>query len=84
MCLDPEMAHDGSDDLHPVHLHRHTFELTSVAGQPTAGVMKDVAMLGGYQTMEVDFTADQPGLTLFHCNMQLHMDFGFMGLFETT
>jgi FtsP/CotA-like multicopper oxidase with cupredoxin domain len=75
---------NASDDLHPMHLHRHTFELTSVAGQPIAGVMKDVAMLGGYQTMEVDFTADQPGLTLFHCHMQLHMDFGFMGLFETT
>ncbi len=75
---------NGSDDLHPMHLHRHSFELTNIAGQPTAGVMKDVAMLGGYQTMEVDFTADQPGLTLFHCHMQLHMDFGFMGLFETT
>jgi FtsP/CotA-like multicopper oxidase with cupredoxin domain len=75
---------NASDDLHPMHLHRHTFELTSIAGQPTAGVMKDVAMLGGYQTMEIDFTADQPGLTLFHCHMQLHMDFGFMGLFETT
>jgi FtsP/CotA-like multicopper oxidase with cupredoxin domain len=75
---------NASDDLHPMHLHRHTFELTNIAGQPIAGVMKDVAMLGGYQTMEVDFTADQPGLTLFHCHMQLHMDFGFMGLFETT
>ena len=75
---------NASDDLHPIHLHRHTFELTNIAGQPTAGVMKDVAMLGGYQTMEVDFTANQPGLTLFHCHMQLHMDFGFMGLFETT
>jgi FtsP/CotA-like multicopper oxidase with cupredoxin domain len=75
---------NASDDLHPMHLHRHSFELTSVAGQPTAGVMKDVAMLGGYQTMEVDFTADQPGLSLFHCHMQLHMDFGFMGLFDTT
>ena len=75
---------NASDDLHPMHLHRHTFELTNIAGHPTAGVMKDVAMLGGYQTMEADFTADQPGLTLFHCHMQLHMDFGFMGLFETT
>ena len=75
---------NASDDIHPMHLHRHSFELTSIAGRPTAGLLKDVAMLGGYQTMEVDFTADQPGLTLFHCHMQLHMDFGFMGLFETT
>ena len=48
----------------------------------TAGIMKDVAMLGGYQEVEVDFAADNPGLTLFHCHQQLHMDFGFMALFD--
>ena len=42
--------------------------------------MKDVVMVGGYQEVEVDFTADNPGLTLFHCHQQLHMDFGFMTL----
>ena len=73
---------NASDDIHPVHLHRHSFELTRVAGQATSGVMKDVAMLGGYQEMEADFVADNPGLTLFHCHQQLHMDFGFMALFE--
>src|SRR5258708_29130575 len=74
--------HNASDDIHPVHLHRHSFELTKLAGIPTAGVMKDVVMVGGYQEVEVDFTADNPGLTLFHCHQQLHMDFGFMTLFD--
>ena len=32
--------------------------------------------------LEIDFTADDPGLTLFHCHQQLHMDFGFMTLFD--
>jgi FtsP/CotA-like multicopper oxidase with cupredoxin domain len=73
---------NASDDIHPVHLHRHSFELTNVAGRSTAGVMKDVVMLGGYQEIEVDFTANNPGLTLFHCHQQLHMDFGFMALFD--
>ena len=73
---------NASDDIHPMHLHRHTFELTKIAGRPTAGVMKDVAMLGGYQEMEVDFMANSQGLSLFHCHMQLHMDFGFMALFD--
>jgi FtsP/CotA-like multicopper oxidase with cupredoxin domain len=73
---------NASDDIHPIHLHRHSFELTRIAGLPTAGVMKDVVMLGGYQEMEFDFTADNPGLTLFHCHQQLHMDFGFMTLFD--
>jgi FtsP/CotA-like multicopper oxidase with cupredoxin domain len=73
---------NASDDIHPMHLHRHSFELTRIAGVATAGVMKDVVMLGGYQEMELDFTADNPGLTLFHCHQQLHMDFGFMTLFD--
>ena len=73
---------NASDDIHPIHLHRHSFELTRIAGQPTSGVMKDVVMLGGYQEIEVDFIANNPGLTLFHCHQQLHMDFGFMALLE--
>jgi FtsP/CotA-like multicopper oxidase with cupredoxin domain len=73
---------NASDDIHPIHLHRHIFELTNVAGQRTSGIMKDVVMVGGYQTVEVDFVANNPGLTLFHCHQQLHMDFGFMTLFN--
>ena len=73
---------NASDDIHPMHVHRHSFELTKFAGKTTAGLIKDVVMLGGYQEVEVDFTADKPGLSLFHCHMQLHMDYGFMGLFD--
>jgi FtsP/CotA-like multicopper oxidase with cupredoxin domain len=73
---------NASDDIHPIHLHRHSFELTKLAGRTTSGVLKDVVMLGGYQEAEVDFVADNPGLTLFHCHQQLHMDFGFMTLFD--
>ena len=74
--------YNASDDIHPMHLHRHSFEITKIGGKHTSGIMKDVAMLGGFQEMEVDFVADNPGLTLFHCHMQLHMDFGFMALFD--
>jgi FtsP/CotA-like multicopper oxidase with cupredoxin domain len=73
---------NASDDIHPIHLHRHSFELTKLAGQTTAGIFKDVVMVGGYQEVEVSFLADNPGLTLFHCHQQLHMDFGFMTLFD--
>jgi FtsP/CotA-like multicopper oxidase with cupredoxin domain len=69
-----------SDDVHPVHLHRHSFELVKVAGKPTAGVMKDVVAVPSRKQVEVQFVADNPGLSLFHCHMQLHMDFGFMAL----
>jgi FtsP/CotA-like multicopper oxidase with cupredoxin domain len=73
---------NASDDIHPLHLHRHSFEVTRVGGKPTAGVTKDVVMLGGFQEIEFDFVADNPGLTLFHCHQQLHMDYGFMALFK--
>jgi len=74
--------HNASDDIHPIHLHRHSFELTKIFGKSSAGILKDVVMLGGYQEAEIDFVADNPGMTLFHCHQQLHMDFGFMTLFD--
>lgn len=73
---------NATDDIHPIHLHRHTFELTAIGARRFSGVRKDVVMLGRYQEMEIDVVADDPGLSLFHCHQQLHMDFGFMALFD--
>ncbi len=73
---------NASDDIHPVHLHRHSFEVVSIGGNPMAGPVKDTVMLGGYQEAAIQFVADNPGKTLFHCHQQLHMDFGFMTVFE--
>jgi FtsP/CotA-like multicopper oxidase with cupredoxin domain len=73
---------NASDDVHPIHLHRHVFEITRIAGRATSGVMKDVVMLGGYQEMDIEVVANNPGFTLFHCHQQLHMDFGFMALID--
>ena len=33
-----------SGDTHPLHLHRHTFEITNFAGTLTGGVHKDVVL----------------------------------------
>jgi FtsP/CotA-like multicopper oxidase with cupredoxin domain len=71
-----------SDDDHPVHLHRHTFELKNIAGKNTTGVLKDVVVVPSQKTVEVEFLADDPGATLFHCHNQMHMDFGFMAMFR--
>lgn len=73
---------NDTGDIHPLHLHRHTFEITSIGGKPMAGVKKDVVSVARKTTAAVDFVADNPGLTLFHCHMQLHMDYGFMQLLE--
>ena len=71
-----------TDDAHPVHLHRHMFELVDVNGKPTSGIMKDTVVVPTYGRVTVDLTADQPGLSLFHCHIQSHMDFGFKALFR--
>jgi FtsP/CotA-like multicopper oxidase with cupredoxin domain len=74
--------HNRSDDSHPLHLHRHRFELVELNGKPTAGIMKDTVIVPAYGRATVDLVADQPGLSLFHCHIQMHMDFGFMALFR--
>jgi len=89
---EPRLLHKGkryrlvldnqTDDAHPVHLHRNSFELTSVYGKPTAGILKDVVLVKGFRKIEVDFSPVMEGLTLFHCHQQLHMDYGFKLLFN--
>lgn len=73
-----------TDDPHSVHLHRNSFELVNVYGKPTGGVLKDVVLVKGYRKVEADVTPAMDGLTLFHCHQQLHMDYGFMLLFNVT
>ena len=83
---------NNSLDDHPLHLHRHSFELcslgTPLAAAPDAprkdirGIIKDVLLVDSQTRAEVEFTADNPGATLFHCHQQNHMDLGFMMLLD--
>lgn len=73
---------NGSGDQHPIHLHRHTFEITSIGDKQMSGLRKDVVNVMPLDTVEVDFVADNPGDTLWHCHQQLHMDYGFMQLIK--
>jgi FtsP/CotA-like multicopper oxidase with cupredoxin domain len=71
-----------TDDAHPLHLHRHVFELVEIYGKATAGLMKDTVVVPRFGRAVVEFVADQPGLSLFHCHIQQHMDYGFKALFR--
>jgi FtsP/CotA-like multicopper oxidase with cupredoxin domain len=72
-----------SMDNHPVHLHRHTFEVRQIDRSPELhGLLKDVVLAPAGLTTEIEFTANNPGLTLFHCHQQDHMDRGFMMVFR--
>jgi len=74
------LLNNNSGDVHPVHTHRHTFEVTKVGDKSMSGLMKDTLSMPRYSTAEIDFIADDPGPTFFHCHHQDHMDEGFAGL----
>ncbi len=87
-------APDFKIDIAPVTLDlspRHCLTTTAYYGQvPGAsaapeeigGIIKDVLLVDAQTRAEVEFTADNPGASLFHCHQQNHMDLGFMMLFE--
>jgi FtsP/CotA-like multicopper oxidase with cupredoxin domain len=76
------MFSNRSDDDHPLHFHRYSFELRSVNGKSVAGIVKDVAILRARGTLEAEFVPRELGLCLFHCHQQMHMDNGLKTLFE--
>ncbi len=71
---------NASGCAHPIHLHRHSFELKRIAQVPVSDLWKDTVNLGRYNSIEAEFLANNPGPSLFHCHQQLHMDYGFMQL----
>lgn len=89
---DPLIVRDGarhrwildnqSAEPHPVHLHRHRFEIVRFDGRPMSGLWKDVVTVPAWKQVEIDVLANQPGLALFHCHQQFHMDNGFMAMMQ--
>jgi FtsP/CotA-like multicopper oxidase with cupredoxin domain len=77
------VLNNQSADDHPMHLHRHTFEVCRVDDSGELyGLRKDVVLVRARSTAEIEFIADNPGRTLFHCHQQDHMDRGFMMVFR--
>jgi FtsP/CotA-like multicopper oxidase with cupredoxin domain len=73
---------NGSGDQHPMHIHRHSFEVVSIGDKKMSGLMKDVVNVMPLETVTVDMVANNPGDSLMHCHMQLHMDYGFMQMIK--
>jgi FtsP/CotA-like multicopper oxidase with cupredoxin domain len=72
------IMNNSSADQHPMHLHRHSFEVTQIGDKKLSGLIKDTVNVMPLDTVAIDFVANNPGDSLFHCHMQLHMDYGFM------
>jgi len=74
------LLHNGHEDGHPMHLHRHLFEVVKFGDKPVSGMFKDTVNVPRDQVVEVEFVADNPGPSLLHCHMQQHMDYGLKTL----
>jgi FtsP/CotA-like multicopper oxidase with cupredoxin domain len=69
-----------TDHGHPMHLHRHRFEIAQYGGKPAKGLFKDTINIRPNSVAELDFVANNPGPTLIHCHQAKHQDFGLMAL----
>ncbi|KAJ1815293.1 ferroxidase fet3, partial [Coemansia sp. RSA 2599] len=77
---------------HAMHLHGHSFQVTeygpagnsSLIGKPPAPVVRsgpypmrrDTFVVPAFQYARVRFLADNPGVWLFHCHMDIHFAMG--------
>ena len=57
---------------HPMHLHGHSFALTS----PSGTARKDTVNVLPGETVAVDFLADNPGQWMAHCHNTYHLESG--------
>src|SRR5262245_41357918 len=63
---------------HPMHLHGHAFQVTSLNGAPLTGAMRDTVLLPPMGSVTIAFDADNPGRWAFHCHNLYHMVTGMM------
>ncbi|MBT9282062.1 MAG: multicopper oxidase family protein [Hydrogenibacillus schlegelii] len=68
---------------HPMHLHGHTFWVTSIQGVPLRRpIPKDTVNVRPMERMTIDFVANNPGRWLFHCHQLVHMEQGMATLID--
>ncbi|KAJ2908874.1 hypothetical protein GGI21_002449, partial [Coemansia aciculifera] len=86
------IVHNPSTLTHPLHLHGHSFQITEYGpadlqapnNKTAAPVVKNTGVPARRDTMsippaqyiKVRFRADNPGVWLFHCHMDIHFVLG--------
>jgi len=63
---------------HPMHLHGHHFQVTSLNGKALNGAVRDTVLVPPMATVGISFDANNPGRWLFHCHNLYHMATGMM------
>ncbi|HVM33511.1 MAG TPA: multicopper oxidase domain-containing protein, partial [bacterium] len=64
----------SAEESHVMHLHGYTFKIVALDGNPLASpVSANTVHLAPSQTADVEFTASNPGLWMFHCHILDHL-----------
>jgi FtsP/CotA-like multicopper oxidase with cupredoxin domain len=61
---------------HPMHLHGHVFQVTSIDGKPLDGALRDTVLVTPRSSLSIQFDADNPGVWPLHCHILYHMEAG--------
>jgi manganese oxidase len=68
------LVNASSENDHVMHLHGYTFRIVAMDGNPLDHpISANTVHLGPSQTADVAFTANNPGLWMFHCHILDHM-----------
>jgi len=63
---------------HPMHLHGHVFQVTSLGGPAVLGARRDTVLVAPKQTVKVELDALYPGYWMIHCHLLYHQAAGMM------
>lgn len=86
------VVNNYDDNKHPFHLHGHNFQIVHQSPpyeephpydshaenpeMPEYPPLRDTAMVEAYGNLVIRFTADNPGVWLFHCHLDWHLEQG--------
>ena len=63
---------------HPMHLHGHVFQVTSINGETFKGAKRDTVLVMPNSTLSIEFDADNPGVWPLHCHILYHLEAGML------
>lgn len=85
------ILNNGDDGTHPFHLHGHNFQLVHRSDEdagtyhnssditlPKVPMRRDTVFVRPNGNLVLRFRADNPGVWLFHCHIEWHMDQGLV------
>jgi FtsP/CotA-like multicopper oxidase with cupredoxin domain len=71
----------SATEIRSLALPGHSFRVVALDGNPVPNP-STVSVLWLGTAERISAIVEIPGLKLFHCHQQLHVDYGFMSLFD--